>query len=274
MRPTWFRVLVTVALALGAMAQAKAPKAGSLTKARQAYNAGQLDAAIAAAQDAMKLPAASNEAAVVLSRAYLDRYRQGSLAVDLDNGRQALRQVKPSTLAPRARTEYILAEGLSLYYEGCTDGCFGSAAEMFKMALNTLDAGLERDRVFEWWAGALDRQAQFGPEAERVSVYRRLLDGADTEIAHQQESAAATYWMVAAATGAGELERAWSASIAGWIRARTWGPRGDTLRADLDRFVSQVLLPARARAIAPDSDARPVLKTLLGQWEDVKKKYS
>jgi hypothetical protein len=257
------------------MGQAKAPN--SLTKARQAYNAGQVDAAIAAAQDALNVPtqppALKNEAAVVLSRAYLDRYRQHSATADLDEARKALQQVAPASLAPPVRIEYLVAEGLSLYYDGCPDGCFGGAAEMFKVALSALAIGPERERVFEWWAGALDRQAQFGPEAERSAVYRRLLDGADAEVARNDESAPATYWVVAAATGAGELERAWSASIAGWIRSRTFGARGDALRADLDRFVTQVLLPERARALAPDTDARPVFATMTGQWEEMKRRY-
>jgi hypothetical protein len=79
--------------------------------------------------------------------------------------------------------------------------------------------------------------------------------------------------MVAAAAGAGELERAVERIIAGWIRARTFGPRAAALRADLDRYVTQVLLPERARAMAPDSDARPVLTTLQGQWDEFKKKH-
>jgi len=268
---TQWRAIATAVLAVGVMAQAKAP--ASLVKARQAYNAGQIDAAIAAALDALKLPAAANEAAVVLGRAYFDRYHRGSVASDLENGRKALQQVNPSSLPPRVRVEYLVAEGLSLYYEGCSDGCFGGAAEMFKVTLSMLAAGPERDRVFEWWAGALDRQAQFGPESERIAVYRRLLAGADAEVARNDDSAPATYWVAAAAAGAGELERAWSASVAGWIRARSFGPRGNALRVDLDRFVTQVLLPERARAAAPDTDAHPVLARLIGQWEELKKKY-
>ncbi|HEX5071191.1 MAG TPA: hypothetical protein VFV78_13320 [Vicinamibacterales bacterium] len=271
MSSTSWRMLAAAVLSMAVMAQAKAP--ASLLKARQAYNAGQIDAAIAAAQEALKVPVAANEAAVVLGRAYLERFSRGSVAADLETGREALRQVNPSALPPRVRVEYVVAEGLSLYYEGCTDGCFGAAAEMFKVALAALESGPERDRVFEWWAGALDRQAQFGPDAERGAVYRRLLTGADAEVDRNDESAPATYWVVAAATGAGELERAWSASIAGWVRARTFGDRGATLRADLDRFVTQVLLPERARAIAPDADARPILTTLLGQWEEIKKRH-
>jgi len=270
------RSLAMAVLAVAIMGQAKAP--AGLAKARQAYNAGQIDAAIAAAQDVLKAPALppaqASEAAVVLSRAYLDRYRQHSEPMDLDGARQALERVTPSVLPSGSRVEYLLAQGLFLYYDGCSDGCFGASAEMFKVALGTLGTGPERDRVFEWWAGALDRQAQFGPENERSAVYRRLLAGADAELARDDDSAPAAYWAAAAARGAGDLERAWSASVSAWIRARAFGPRGEVLRADLDRFVTQVLLPERARAIAPDADARPVFATLVGQWEEIKKKYA
>jgi hypothetical protein len=266
--------LAMAVLSVAVMGQAKAP--AGLAKARLAYNAGQIDAAIAAAEDVLKLPALapaqSNEAAVVLGRAYLDRFRQHSAPADLQGARQALERVTPSALPPGGRVEFLIAQGLFLYYDGCADGCFGAAAEMFKVALATLGTGPERDRVFEWWAGALDRQAQFGPDAERSAVYRRLLTGADTELARDDDSAPATYWAAAAARGAGDFERAWSASVSGWIRARNFGARTDGLRADLDRFVTQVLLPERARAVTPDGDARPVLATMLGQWEEIKRK--
>ncbi len=114
----------------------------------------------------------------------------------------------------------------------------------------------DRDRVFEWWAGALDREAQFGPEAERGVIYRRILDRAEAELARNDRSPSASYWLAAAARGVGDLERAWGASIAGWVRARGLGPRGDALRADLDRFVTQVLL-ARARAPVVSGRRRP-----------------
>ncbi len=144
---------------------------------------------------------------------------------------------------------------------------------MFKVALSAMEDGAERERVFEWWAGALDRAAQFGPEADRIPIYRRLLDGADAELAHHDQSLAATYWVPVAARGAGDLERAWSAAIAAWVRSRSFGDRAAALRADLDRFVTQVLAPERARVLAPDVDAHPMLTTLLGQWDEIKKKY-
>jgi hypothetical protein len=266
-RRPWAAVL----LALAVMAQAKAP--APLVRARQAYNAGQFDAAIAAATDALKTPDQASAAAVVLGRSYLERYRRQSTAADLDDARKALQLVVPGKLAARDRLEFLIAQGLTLYFDGCADGCFGGSAELFKVALAEMEDGVERDRVFEWWAAALDRAAQFGPEAERIPMYRRLLDGADAELARHDQSSSATYWVAAAARGAGDLERAWSASIAAWVRSRTFGDRATALRTDLDRFVTQVLLPERARALAPDTDARPMLATLLGQWEDLKRKY-
>jgi len=268
---TGWRPWLAALMALAVMAQAKGPT--PLARARQAYNAGQFDAAIAAATDALKVPDQASAAAVVLGRSYLERYRRQSTASDLDEARKALQLVVPGKLAARDRIEFLITQGLTLYVDGCADGCFGGAAEMFKVALSAMEDGAERDRVFEWWAAALDRAAQFGPEADRIPIYRRLLDGADAELARHDQSASATYWVAAAARGAGDLERAWSASISAWVRSRSFGDRAATLRTDLDRFVTQVLLPERARALAPDTDARPMLATLLAQWEELRKKY-
>jgi hypothetical protein len=184
-----------------------------------------------------------------------------------------LKQVVPDRLAPRDRVEFLVGLGESLYLDGCT-GCFGAAAEMFQIALARSDAGADRESVFEWWASALDRHAQFGQEHDPTAVYKRLLDAATQELAANDRSVSATYWLMAAARGTGDLERAWGAAIAGWVRARTLGAKGDALRADLDRFVTQVLLPERARQEAADADARPALARLVAQWEEIKAKYS
>ena len=86
-------------------------------------------------------------------------------------------------------------------------------------------------------------------------------------------SAPATYWLAAAARGAEDLERAWGAAIAGWMRARYMGAAGVSLRADLDKLVTDALLPERARQMAPDGDARSALASLTAQWDDIKKKF-
>jgi hypothetical protein len=266
-----WKLLAASLTAVAVMAQAPAPDA--LGRARLAYNAAKFDEAIAAAKDALKTPALANAAGVVLGRANLERYRQSSNPADLDDARTALRAVRPDQLTPRDYVEYLVGLGLSLYLDGCADGCFSAAAELFDRALARGEVGADRDRVFEWWAGALDRQAQFGPEGERGVVYRRILDRAEAELARNDQSVPGCYWLVAAARGTGDLERAWGAAIAGWARARGFGARGDTLRADLDRLVTQVLLPERARQLSPDADARPILARLIEQWEEIKKKY-
>jgi hypothetical protein len=147
---------------------------------------------------------------------------------------------------------------------------------MFELALardGVLDAPA-RDLIFEWWAGALDRQAQYGMASERKPLYQRILVKSEAELAKNDLSVSATYWLAAAARGVEDYERAWGAAIAGWVRARYMGPAGATLRNDLERFVTLVLMPERARQIAPEGDARPALASLQAQWDDVKKKYS
>ena len=271
MGQAWGKSLAVFALLAATMGQAQAPD--PLTRARRAYNAGEIDVAIAASTEALKVPALANPAAVVLARAHLDRYRQTTTAADLEGAHAALRLVVPDKLTPQDRVEFLIALGVSLYVDGCTDGCFSAAAEMFGLALAGVGDVADRERVFEWWAVALDHQAQYGPEGERTPIYRRILERAEHELAAHDRSASASYWLAAAARGTGDLERAWGAAIAGWVRARGLGPRGDALRTDLDRFVTGVLLPERARQSSPDADARPALAKLIAEWEEIKKKY-
>ena len=270
-RPRW--VLVTVLSGI-LFSMAQAPVPDPLVRANRAYNAGQYDAAIAAARDAQKQPAQANAAAVVLARALLDRYRAASLASDLDDARTVLASVRPAELLPRDRVDFLIGLGLLLYNDGCTDGCLGAAAEFFSQALDRITAPElgDRDLVFEWWAGVLDRHALYSPEAERPATYARIFERAERELQRDQ-STSASYWLAAAARGMGDLDRAWSASVSGWISAKYQGPRGAKLRADLDYLVTQVLLPERARQQMPDEDARPTLADLLKKWEELKVKY-
>jgi hypothetical protein len=264
------QAFVLASVVVGASAQAPAPDA--LSRAHSAYNAGKFDDAISAAKDAMKISASANAAAVVLGRANLERYRATQTASDLDDARAALGQVVPDKLTPRDHVDYLVGLGESFYLDSC-DGCFSAAAELFERALARAEPSADREPVFEWWASALDRQAQSVQGNDPVLIYRRILDGATAELGKNDRSASATYWLMASARGTGDLERAWGAAIAGWARARGLGARGDALRKDLDRFVTQVLLPERARQMSPDADAKPALAMLAGKWEDIKKKY-
>jgi hypothetical protein len=256
------------------MAQSPVPE-DALTRAHRAYNAGQYDTAIAAAREALKQPERSNAAAVVLARALLDRYRAGSVLSDLEDARAVLADVRPAELSPRDHVAFLIGLGLALYHDGCDAGCFNTAAEFFAQALERMkspDLG-DRELVFEWWANSLDRHALYSPEADRAAVYRRILERADRERAERAQSTSAAYWIAAASRGTGDVDRAWSAAVSGWINARYQGERGDKLRADLDYLVEQVILPERANAEAADGDARSALAHLLKQWKDLKTRY-
>ena len=74
-----------------------------------------------------------------------------------------------------------------------------------------------------------------------------MLAAVRDELERDPLSRPATYWLVVAARGAGDLDGAWNAAMAGWIRAGAQ-PEGQQLRSDLDRFVTQTLIPERAQA--------------------------
>lgn len=252
---------------------AQAPPADVLAQARQLYNQQEYTAAIAAASEARKTPALADAAGVVLARAYLERYNRDSReASDLDAARAALKQINPDNLSSRGAVEYTVGLGESLYF----DNQYPAAAELFRMALGRAEA-LDEDAheaLFDWWAGALDRQAKYGPPDERKAVYARVLAGAERERTRNERSAPGWYWMAAGACGAGDVDRAWGVAVAGWIRAPSFGPRGATLREDLDRLVTQAILPERAMRLSPGADPRPQLAGLQTQWEMLKQKWA
>lgn len=131
----------------------------------------------------------------------------------------------------------------------------------------------ESEPVFEWWANAIDRQAQLSPEAANHLLYARLLAGAERRLDKHGPSAVATYWLAAAARGTGDLDRAYGTATAGWIRAREFGPAAAKLRKDLDELIVSVILPERAKRLPPEGDARQLLESLKAQWEAVKAQW-
>lgn len=268
----------TFALALVVLAGLQqSPSRDALAHARLAYNEHHFDDAIAAAIEAGKSTDQASPAAVVLARAYLDRYHESDASqrdpADLDHARDALKGVEVSKLSPRDSVEYLVGLGESLFYD--EPPRFGAAAEMFEQAMRHEDVlpAEARDTLFEWWADALDREAQLVPDADRKPLYERILRRSEDELERNADSPVAAYWLAAAARGADQLERAWDAAIAGWIRAGALGPRGLTLRADLDRLVTNVILPERAKRIAPTGDAQAALAMFKTQWEEIKKKW-
>jgi hypothetical protein len=275
--PTARRLLLAAAAAavLPMALAAQKPPADPLARARQLYNEQKLDAAIQSALDARRVPATANAAAVVLARAYLERFAQTGVASDLADARDALKHVDEARLTPREQVEFLVGLGHAFYLEGCLDGCYAAATEQFEQALaraDELDVAT-RESLFEWWAVTLDKRAQLAQAATRRMIYARVLERAEREVARPESSAPGLYWLAAAARGAEDLERAWGAATAGWARARFLGPRGVELRSSLDRFVTQVLLPERARELAGAGDVKAALAALDAKWTEWKAKW-
>src|SRR5437867_3582245 len=134
----------------------------ALARARQLYNQRQFDAAIAAAERARLLPARADASDLVAARAYLERYRANSASDDLTNARDRLRRLDPQRLRRREPAEYVVGLGGTLFF----DGAVGAAATPFGAVLRSKDliATAARERVLDWWASAVDRDARPRPD--------------------------------------------------------------------------------------------------------------
>jgi hypothetical protein len=236
-----------------------------LAHARLLYNQRQYEAAVRAAEQARMTPARADAADLVAARAYLERFRETAASDDLTNARDRLRRLDPQKFGPRERAEYVVGLGETLFFEGA----FGAAATVFDSALNSRDAlaGDARERVLDWWASAIDREARPRPDIERQGVYQRIRTRMDEELATHPASGAAAYWIAAAARAQGDLQAAWDAAQAGWVRARLGSDKGAALRADLDRLVLRAIVPDRAKATAQPPE------TLRAEWERFKESW-
>jgi hypothetical protein len=243
-------ILWTLAAARGAVA-ADDP----LARARVLYNEQQYGAAITAAEQARLVPSRADAADLVAARAYLERFRIEEATDDLANARDRLRRIDPQRFPPRERTEYVVGLAETLFF----DGAYGAAAAVFDSVLLGRDllADDARDRVLDWWASAIDREARPRPDIERQTVYQRVRTRMEEELAWHPASAAAPYWLAAAARAQGDFQSAWDAAQAAWVRAPLTREGGAPLRDDLDR----------AKAIAQPPDQ------LRAQWELFKERW-
>jgi hypothetical protein len=269
MRRTACVALLSLILAVTAFADEPA----ALARARALYNDGDYDAAIAAASTARTAPGAADAASLVLARAHLERYRQRADAADLAAARDALRGVRPQALSPRDRVDLLVGLGQSLFL----GEAFGAAAELFDSALSqsSLLPARERTRLLDWWASALDREAQSRPHDRREPVFRRIAQRMEHELAERPTSAPASYWLAVATRGAGDLERSWDAAVAGWVRATLDPDTADALRADIDRLVTQALIPELARQRqAAAREGHDAAAALHAEWNLIKSQWS
>ena len=236
-----------------------------LTKARQLYNQRRFADAIVAA-DQLHATAKRDGADLVAARAYLEQFRESAVAEDLANARERLRRLDPQRLTQRERIEYVVGLGETLYFEQS----FGASAAVFDSVLQTTDL-LEfdgRDRILDWWADAVDREGRPRPEIERRAVYQRIRSRMEDEIATHPTSTAAAYWLAAAARSQGDLEAAWDAAEAAWVRAPLTPDRGAMIRGDIDRLVLRAIIPERAKITAQPPEK------LRDDWEKYKERWS
>jgi hypothetical protein len=263
-------ILVCAALVLAVAADAAAAEHPSLARARTLYNMADYDGAIAAAAVARADAAAADAAALVLGRSHLERFRIGRDPADLSSARQALSDVRAPSLAPRDQVDLLVGLGQSLYLSDV----FGAAAELFETALGRALALPERDRLLllEWWAAALDREASRLPAERRASLYERIAARMEDELRRDPGNGPANYWLAVSARGAGDLDRAWRAAMAGWIRAGLRPDAAAPVRADLDRLVTDALIPERAKA-GPAREQAETTMALRAEWDALKAQW-
>lgn len=236
-----------------------------LTQARELYNQRDYVGAIAAAERARQTPAAADRADLIAARAYLERYRASGVGDDLTSARDRLRRLNPKPFDARERTEYLVGLGEALYFEES----YGAAAGVFESVLDDGGSLSEdaRERVLDWWAIAVDRDAWARPEAGRQRAYERIRSRMYAEVTARPGSAPAGYWLAAAARSQGDLQAAWDAAQAGWVRASLALDRGAALRAELDQLMLIAIVPERARALAQSPD------NLRLDWEQFKERW-
>lgn len=268
MRSYAFVFAALLLMGLGSDAWANEPPA--LAKARTLYNAGDFEGAIDAASVARKDAMWSDAATLVIARAHLEQYRRSASAEDLSSAREALGAVRAAALMPRDQVDLIVGLGQSLYLSEI----YGAAAELFDTALSraTLLGPRDRQLLLDWWATSLDREAQSRPADRRPRVFERIGMRMNEEIQRDPGSPVANYWLAVSARGAGDIDGAWNSAVAAWVRSTLSPDTTAKLRDDLDRLVTQALIPERSRTLVSreSQDATTALKT---EWELLKSQW-
>lgn len=258
---------IVLAVSAGSALAAEPPP---LAKARACYNAADYEGAISAAAVARLIPGSADAAALVVARSHLELYRQRALPEDLTTARETLQMVHPANLSARDQVDLYIGWGQSLYL----GEVFGAGAEMFETALSraSILTAVERRQLLDWWATALDREAQARPAERRPRVFERIRTRMEEELRLDPSNPVASYWLAVAARGVGDPERAWDVAVAAWVRSSLSPDTATALRADLDRLVGEALIPERAHLL-PAAEQQLATATMKAAWELVKDQY-
>jgi hypothetical protein len=263
-------LVVAIVLLLAGTLRLEAAEPPSLVRARALYNDGDYAGALEAAGQARDLPQAADAAGLVIARAHLELYRMSLDPAVLTAARDALARVQPPALSPRDQLDFLVGLGQSLFF----GEVFGAAAEMFDTAMARGPLLTARDHLMllDWWASSLDRDAQLRAAARRPRVYERLMARMEQELRDDPGNPAANYWLAVAARGTGDVERAWDAAVAGWIRARLSPETADPLRTDLDKLVTDALITERAR-LRTTGDPQEAQAAVWAEWQAIKQRW-
>ena len=103
-------------------------------------------------------------------------------------------------------------------------------------------------------------------------MLERLVRLMEREQAKNPGSRAASSWLAAGLRAQGELERAWQASIAAWVRAPIAGTRPSGCAPTSTGSCAKASFPTVARK-PPKTNASPRETSLRAEWELVKQKW-
>jgi hypothetical protein len=203
---------------------------------------------------------------LIAARAYLERYRESAASEDLTNARDHLRSLSTAGFSPTERVEYVIGLGEALFF----DGAPGAAAAIFGAVLSGPDylSPAARDGLLDWWASAIDRDARRQPDIERRAMYQKVIDRMEIEVGANPASAAASYWLAAAAWGRADLPTAWDAALAAWVRSGLTIDEHAHLRGDIDQLMLRGIIPDRAKATAQPVDV------LRAEWDRFKERWT
>jgi hypothetical protein len=259
-----------LALAATAAAQPAPVAADPLAPARTHYNEGRFDEAIQAAK-AVEAQVGS-PATLIIGRAGLERFRTTADQAELAAARTALSHVEAARLSPRDRLDLVVGLGEALFF----DEHYHAAADLFESILDDVSAlgPGPRDQLLDWWGTAIDRHVRELPAAQRAEAFDRLVARMEAELRKDPTSAAAAYWVAAASFARGNVDRAWEAAVAGWVRGILALDRGMALRPDLDRLVRDAIIPERVRRIQGNGEAQATEASMLAEWTLVKEQWA
>jgi hypothetical protein len=239
--------LVWAALTVLAIAWPPAAAAQvDLKRARTLYNAGQFEEAIAAATPLRSRPELTTSATLIIARSRLELFRRSGDPKELATARQELISLNRDGLAEQEAIEWQIGLGTALFLEDQV----GPAAEMFRTVIPSARARLsepEFEKLLEWWGITMSRLAERLTGDARKQAYEKFRSDVRLEVERNLFSRSSMYWMVVSSRGAGDYDGAWSAAIAGWVRAGGQ-PDGRQLRAEIEVFVTHTLIPERAQA--------------------------